>query len=101
MSNSVDGNPWILDTAATILAAGTVVVVDQMLWYPAAADDDLIVHDGAANVKWKVRAMSGAPNDESFGAERFKGPEEFDGFILNTIEGDSGGTLYVYMRKEV
>ena len=97
MSNSTAGNPWILDTAATITAAGTKVIVNKMLWFPAAADDDLIVHDGNANIKWKVRATAGAPNHESFGAERFDGPEEFDGFILNTIEGDAGGTLYVYL----
>ena len=97
MSNSTDGNPWILDTAATIVASGTRVVVNKMLWYPKAADDDLIIKDGAANVKWVVRATAGAPNKESFGAEQFNGPEEFDGFELDTIEGDDGGTLYVYL----
>jgi hypothetical protein len=98
MTNSVAGDPWILDTAATIETQGTILVVDKMIWYPNATNDDLIVHDGAANVKWVVRATAGAPNNESFGAEKFEGPEDFDGFIVATIDG---GTLYVYARKEI
>jgi hypothetical protein len=98
MTNSVAGDPWILDTAATIETQGTIIVVDQMIWYPNAANNDLSITDGADNVKWPVRATAGAPNNESFGAERFQGPEEFDGFKVATIDG---GTLYVYARKEI
>jgi len=100
MSNSTVANPWILDTAATILAAGNPIIVEKMIWYPAAANDDLIVKDGNGNVVWTVRAMTGATSNEIYGAVNFTGPLEMDGFELDTIEGDAGGTLYVYIRRD-
>ena len=99
MGNSTVGNPWVLDTAATILAAGNPVVVEKMIWYPNAADDDLIVKDGNGNVKWVVRAAAGAPNKESYGAEVCAAcPFDSDGFDLDTIDG---GTLYVNITRYV
>ncbi len=94
-ANDITIHPWSLDTAETLLAAGTRIRVKKMIWYPNATDNDLVVHDGNANIKWEVRATAGAPNKESFGVETFEveGGELFDGFILATIDA---GLLYVY-----
>ena len=96
MSNDATVYPWVLDTAESVLAAGIRIRVKKMAWHPNATDNDLIVHDGNGNIKWVVRATAGAPNNESYGIERFDGGPEgelFDGFDIDTMDA---GTLYVY-----
>ena len=98
MGNTTTQSPWILDTASTttyILAAGNRIQVNKMIWYPNAANNDIIIKDGNGNEKWNVRATADSANKESYGAEHFTGPEEFDGFQLHTLDG---GSVYVYFE---
>jgi uncharacterized phage-associated protein len=48
MANDITGNPWILDTAATVVNNGTTVKILKMVYYAGTAGDDLPLQDGNA-----------------------------------------------------
>ena len=93
MANVATGNPWILDTAATLSTNN--ILVDKMVFIPNAADNDLIVKDNAGKVIWQIRAITASNNYQSSGMETFDGPFLCNGFVLDTIDA---GTLKVYLR---
>lgn len=93
MANDWTKNPAEIDTAEDKEAD---FFVDYFEWHPNAADDDLLVQDGAGNVLFARRAIYGAPNHEAAGvekSERFGRPVY--GINIVTIDG---GTLYVHLR---
>ena len=101
MSNSTS-NPryWILDTAATIVAVGTPVVVRRIVLYPSAVDADANINeyivDGTATEAMHIKA---GPSDVScvtldWGREG----RTLNGFVLATLDGTS--KLEVYIGKD-
>ena len=49
----------VLDTAATIYAAGKPVYIKKIKFFPSAADDDLDITDGNGSPIMQVRAATG------------------------------------------
>lgn len=92
MANAVGSNPWILDTAATLVAAGLKRVYPKKLVWTgeAIADGDaLLVKDGDAVVVFDWHALA----DDTGIVFDFPEGYSMDGFVLTTI---GHGTLYVY-----
>ena len=87
--NNTTGNPWVLDTAASIKT--TPVKILRMEWIPNAAADDLTIIDVSGNTIWDRDALTGGTP----GIEIFNGPFRSNGFNLSVIDG---GTLYVYIK---
>ncbi len=90
MANNINGNPWILDSAAVIKT--TPVNINTMEWIPNATSDNLTILDNAGNEFWDVDALTGG----TAGKETFKlsRPIKVNGFNLSVIDG---GTLRVYI----
>lgn len=100
MANVYTGNPWILDTAATIVAKGSTVKIVKMAFFAYAAGDDLSVTDSAGNPIWKVRAAAPGTNYEDYAACTFEPPVPltFNGFIVATLDnGSNGSELWVWL----
>jgi len=97
MANDITGNPWILDTAATVVGSGTVVKILKMVFYAGTAGDDLDVQNGAGKSIWKVKAAAAATNYEDYAGVPFNIPDIFitDGLIVGTIDG---GELWVWVK---
>ena len=91
MANNTAGNPWVLDTAASIKT--TPVRILFMEWIPNAAANDLTIIDVSGNTIWDRDALAGGTP----GIEAFVPPEMYtaNGFNLSVIDG---GTLYVYIK---
>jgi len=91
MANNTTGNPWVLDTAATISI--NPVPINYMEWVPGDAGDDLTITDIGGNTIWDRDALTGG----NAGMEFFNPARAYksNGFILSVIDG---GTLYVYKR---
>ena len=56
MSNVITGNPWLLDTAGVIKTKGNIVKVSKMVFYAAAAGDDVDVADAGGNTVFMAKA---------------------------------------------
>jgi len=98
MANVSTGNPWILDTAAEVLASGTKAQIIKMVFYAGTAGDDLAVsHAGGGSTIWKVRAAAAATNYEDYAGVVFDltAPFPVDGFVVDVIDG---GELWVWIR---
>lgn len=100
MANVYTGNPWILDTAATIKTKDHNVTITRMAFFAYAASDDLSVTDAAGNPIWKTRAAAPGTNYEDYAGVIFEPPKPvtFSGFILETIDnGANGSELWVWL----
>ena len=91
MSNDTTGNPWVLDTAASIKT--TPVKITYMYWVPNAAANDLTIISVSGGTIWDMDALTGGtPGIEKFDPQD---PYKANGFNLSVIDG---GTLYVYIK---
>ena len=89
MANNINGNPWVIDTAAVIMT--DPVHVKRMTWQEPTAADDLTIVDNAGGTIWDENALAGGAGiayDKEVGILA-------NGFNLSVIDG---GTLYVYIR---
>jgi len=91
MANELNGNPWLVDTAATITTSN--VFVKRMVWTPTTDGDDILVESNDGSNLWSYKAVAG---DAS---EQIAYSREFDcnvnGITVTTIDN---GTLYIYVR---
>ena len=89
----------ILDTAATIYAAGKPVYIKKIVFFPAVADDDLDVTDGNGTPIMQVRAAAGGTtNKNSYANIEANFEKWFDGLILVTIDNAaSGSEIHVFL----
>lgn len=84
---------WVLDTAATIYAAGHPVYVKKIVFFPAVAADDLDITDGNGSPIMQVRAAAGGTtNKDSFSVIEAEYDKWYDGFILVTIDNAASGS---------
>lgn len=95
MSNSYGGKSWVLDTAGEVLATGNKIKIRKLVYWPNAADNDVLVQDAVGGRIWKARAKvpAGSTNDAIAELTKDFGGAWFDGFDLETIDA---GTLVVF-----
>ena len=100
MANNTDSERlWMLTDAAVIKAAGTPVVVRKLIFFPAAVNDDVVIHeyapDGTARIAIRMKAGPSValPVDIDFGNEG----RSLNGFRLLTIDA---GYLDVYLGSK-
>ena len=102
MANDITGNPWILDTAEEVLAAGKKVTIIKMIFYAQTAGNDLAMSDGHSHPFWKVRAAAAAAglyHDYAGTPFELIKPIQLDGFVIDTIDdgAGSGSELWVWV----
>jgi hypothetical protein len=99
MANVTTGNPWLLDTAATIKTKEQLVKVRKFLFFASAASDDVNVTDAAGNSVFAARAAAAGTNYEDYAgvSETYDPPLEMNGFIVATIDGAGSSELRVYL----
>ena len=86
----------MLDTAESVVAAGTFVRIMSLCFVGAADVDDCVLHDGNGKEIWKCKlgtvATAGYQASVDFGEKGIV----VDGLDLDTIDA---GMLYVYLGK--
>lgn len=92
-TSDVVQNVSVVTVASTIATGTTRTMVHMMEWHPAAADNDLLVKDGAGNILLKARASGAAPNGEAAYVVWKALNAICLGLVVETIDG---GTLYIY-----
>ncbi len=93
MANDVTKNPWILDTAAVIAAAGQKVRVTKIEMIDHVATDVVSVEDGNGRRMWGAKAATTDPVGVTFVGHE----GDFDGFELATLTASTARCL-VYFR---
>jgi hypothetical protein len=99
MANVSTGNPWLLDTAGTIKTKGNIVKVSKMVFYAAAAGDDVDVADAGGNSVFMAKAAAAGTGYEDYAGVtvNFDPPLVMNGFVVTTIDGAGSGELWVYL----
>ena len=96
MANARVSGRYILDTAESVVAAGTSLRINAVKFVGTTDVDDCILHDGNGKEIWKCKlgavATSGCQDGDNFG----KDGQIVDGLDLDTIDN---GTLFVYLGK--
>lgn len=97
MANALHNGRYVLDTAESVVAAGTALRLASVWFTGAANEDDCILHDGNGKLVWSCKLgtlLTGIGNQvgHNFG----KDGTVVDGLDLDTIDA---GTLIVYLAK--
>ena len=91
---------WVCDTAADLSTKGTDHEIQSIVWFPAAADNDLLLTNfGGTVVIVKARALCAATNGEFFCRMEWNAadlPNKIKGLDLVTIDG---GVLYINFKN--
>ena len=96
MGNTAYNGRWVLDTAESVVAAGTTLRLNAVKFVGTADNDDCILHDGNGKEIWKCKlgtvATVGYQDGDTFGK---------DGIIVNGLDLDTidSGVLYVYLGR--
>lgn len=88
MANITTGNPWVLDTAATITT--TPIRVRRIRWTPTTDGDDLLLKDNGGNTIWSLKAIAADTNQGISYTLELGG--SLNGLVITTMDH---GTLYV------
>ena len=96
MANKLYNGRYVLDTAESVIAAGTSLRL-AAVWFVGTTDaDTCILHDGNGKVIWETTlgtvATVGMTDGTTFGKDGII----VDGLDLDTIDH---GALYVYLAK--
>lgn len=96
MANAVYKGRYVLDSAASVVAAGTSLRLASVFFVGTTDLDDCILHDGNGKEIWKCKlgdvSVQGCNAGHSFGRDGIL----VDGLDLDTIDN---GTLYVYLAR--
>ena len=98
MANLRHNTRWVLDTAESVVAAGTEVRIQSLVYVGTTNGDDCILHDGNGKVIWKCKLGTVATSGYQVSIEFGPGGQTVDGMDLDTIDGS--GTLFVYLRRQ-
>jgi len=85
---------WTVDTPDTIIASGKTVVVVQVIYFPAAVGNDLVIQDAEGNDAIILKAGATDASPVRWPAE--PGGRTFNGLKIATI---SAGIAYIYLAK--
>jgi len=96
MANKQYGGRWVLDTAESVVAAGTPVRITAVHFIGTGDEDDCILHDGNGKEIWKAKL-----GDVSVNGYQAKGEFGADGIVVDGLDLDTidHGILYVYLGK--
>ena len=96
MGNTKYNARWVLDTAESVVAVGTIVKIRALHFIGTGDESDCILHDGNGKEIWKAKlgdvSVNGYQASISFGDEG----NAVNGLDLDTIDN---GILYVYLGK--
>ena len=96
MANLRHNTRWVLDTAESVVAAGTTLVITALHYVGTTDEHDCILHDGKGKEIWKTKlgdvSVHGYTDGANFGGDG----QVVDGLDLDTIDS---GILYVYLGK--
>lgn len=88
-ANALNPGQMILDTSGAIVAAGTLVAIKNIIWFPSAANDDLLIREiETSKVVVSGRAVT-TLWPMTWTADEL--PEYVNGLSLSI----DGGTLYI------
>lgn len=92
---------WVIDETADNLAPQSLrLYIKSIIWFPSAADDDLLITDAlGTKIIVKARAMCAAANGETFCVEIWTDadlPDNIKGMDIGTIDG---GVVYINFKK--
>ena len=97
MANTQYNTRWVLDTAESVVAAGTPIRIQSLVYVGTTNEDDCILHDGNGKEIWKCKlgtvATSGYQVSIPFGDRG----QVVDGLDLDTLDN---GILYVYLTRQ-
>lgn len=98
MANLLHNGRYVLDTAESVVAAGTTLRLASVWFIGTTNEDDCILHDGNGKVIWACKLgtlLTGVGNQcgHNFGI----GGQIVDGLDLDTIDH---GILIVYLAKK-
>jgi hypothetical protein len=91
MANSLTGNVWKCDTAASLIT--TPLRVSKFVWTPAASGDDISVLDNGGNEIWTYKAIAGDTTQNI--PYDFMIDGSLNGINLSTLDS---GTFWVYLK---
>ena len=96
---NITTNPryWVLDTAATIVAVGTTVVVRRIVLFPSAVNDDANINEYiAAGTASEAMHIKGGPSAvDPVTLDWGREGRALNGFILATLDGTSKLEVYI------
>ena len=91
MANSLTGNVWKCDTAASLIT--TPLRVHKFAWTPTAAGNDISVLDNGGNEIWTYKAIAGTTDQTIIYETIIDG--SVSGINLSTLDA---GTFWVYLK---
>jgi hypothetical protein len=88
-----DTQLWVCDEVGLLVATGIQVVIIEIIYFPSAINDDLIIQNGAGvdAVILKAGASDTSPI-------RWSGPMKINGLKIGTIDGGKVTIRYYDMR---
>ncbi len=96
MANTLHNGRYVLDTAESVVAAGTTLRLASVHFKGTGDESECILHDGNGKVVWATKlgdvSLNGYTDGHNFG----KDGQIVDGLDLDTIDN---GTLIVYLAK--
>jgi len=96
MPNTLYNGRYVLDTAESVVAAGTPLRLNAVHFAGTTDEDDCILHDGNGKEIWKTKLGDVSVNGYTDGSNFGKDGIIVDGLDLDTIDN---GVLFVYLGK--
>jgi len=97
VANTQYNTRWVLDTAESVVAAGTAIRIQALHFIGTGDDSSCILHDGNGKEIWKAKlgdvSVNGYQANISFGERG----QVVDGLDLDTL---TNGILYVYLARQ-
>lgn len=96
MGNLRYGARWVLDTAESVVAAGTFINITAVEFVGTGDESECILHDGNGKKIWSGKLGDVTVSGYNVGRDFGKDGIVVDGLDLDTI---GNGVLYVYLGR--